>query len=177
MARYYNQHRTPAPKFTVGEKVFLDATDIHTTRPTKKFAHHFLGPYPVVQPVGSHVYRLKLPRSMSRIHPVFHVVKLMLVPMDLIVGRRTKPPPPPDIIGGEERYEVEEVIDSRIYWKKLQYLVRWKGYGHEENSWLTEGDIDAPELIAKFYRTYPNAPKRISTLTFGQLGFRLRHES
>ena len=101
----------------------------------------------------------------------------MPVPADPIVGCHTKPPWPPDIVGGEERYEVEEVIDSRIYRKKLQYLVRWRGYGHEENSWLMEGDIDAPELIAKFYRTYPNAPRCISTLTFGQLGFRLRHES
>jgi hypothetical protein len=39
MARYYNQRRIPAPKFAVGEKVFLDASDISTTRPTKKFAH------------------------------------------------------------------------------------------------------------------------------------------
>jgi hypothetical protein len=34
MARYYNQHRTPAPNFTVGEKVFLDALDISTTHST-----------------------------------------------------------------------------------------------------------------------------------------------
>jgi hypothetical protein len=42
MARYYNQRRIPAPKFVVGEKVFLDASDISTTRPTKKFAHRYL---------------------------------------------------------------------------------------------------------------------------------------
>jgi hypothetical protein len=65
MARYYNQRRTPAPKFAVGEKVFLDAADISTTRPMKKFAHRFLGPFPIVRPVGFHAYRLKLPQSMS----------------------------------------------------------------------------------------------------------------
>jgi hypothetical protein len=31
MARYYNQHRTPAPNFAVGKKVFLDASNISTT--------------------------------------------------------------------------------------------------------------------------------------------------
>lgn len=174
MARYYNQRRTPAPTFEVGEKVFLDASDISTTRPTKKFAHRYLGPYPVVRPVGSHAYRLKLPQSMSRIHPVFHVIKLMPVPPDPIEGRRARPPPPPEIVGGEERYEVEEVINSRLYRQKLQFLVRWRGYGHEENSWLPERDVDAPELVAEFYRTHPNAPKRISALTFGQMCFRPR---
>jgi hypothetical protein len=161
----------------MGDKVFLDASDIHTTWPTKKFAHRFLGPYPVIRPVGSHVYRLKLPPSMSRIHPVFHVVKLMPVPTNPITGRRTKPPPSPEIVGGEERYEVKEVIDSRFYRRRLQYLVRWKGYGHEENLWLVEGDVDAPDLIAEFYRTHPNAPKRLSTLAFGQMGFRLCNQT
>jgi hypothetical protein len=39
------------------------------------------------------------------------------------------------------------VIDSRMRGRRLQYLVRWKGYGHEENLWLLEGDLDAPDLI------------------------------
>jgi hypothetical protein len=123
MAQYYNQHQTPAPNFTAGKKVFLDASDISTTQPTKKFAHRFLGPFPVIHPVSSHAYRLKLPKSMSRLHPVFHIVKLMPAPSDPIEGRRTRPPPPPEIVGGEERYEVEEIIDSRMRGRRLQYLV------------------------------------------------------
>jgi hypothetical protein len=174
MARYYNQRRTPAPKFAVGEKVFLDASDISTTRPTKKFAHRYLGPFPIVRPVGSHAYRLKLPQSMSRLHPVFHVVKLMPAPPDPIEGRRTRPPPPPEIVGGEERYEVEEIIDSRMRGRRLQYLVRWKGYGREENSWISEGDLDAPDLIADFHGAHPTAPKHINALMFGRMGFRPR---
>jgi hypothetical protein len=43
--------------------------------------------------------------------------------------------------------------------RKLQYLVRWKGYRHKENLWILEGDLDAPDLIADFYRTHPNALK------------------
>jgi hypothetical protein len=109
---------------------------------------------------------------MSRIHPVFHVVKLMPVPPDPIEGRCARPPPPPELVGGEEMYEVEEVMNSRLRYRRLEYLVKWKGYGHEENSWLVEGDIEAPELIAEFYRTHPNVPKRISALTFGQMRFR-----
>jgi len=84
MAHYYNQRHTPAPMFAVGDKVFLDASDICTTRPLKKLSHRFLSPFPVVHPVGSHTYCLRLPPSMSCIHPVFHVVKLMPVPNDPI---------------------------------------------------------------------------------------------
>ena len=139
----------------------------------KKFAHRYLGPFPIIRPVGTHAYQLDLPRSMSRIHLVFHVIKLMPVPLDPIVGCHTTPPPPPEIIGGKEWYKVEEVINSCLWCRKLQYLVKWQGYGHEDNSWLSEGDIDALELIAEFYETHPNASKRINALTFGRMGFRL----
>jgi hypothetical protein len=61
---------------------------------------------------------------MSQIHPVFHVVKLMLVPPDPIKGRHARPPPPPEIVGGGERYEVEEVINSRLPYQRLEYLVK-----------------------------------------------------
>ena len=84
MARYYNQRHDPAPVFEVGDKVYLDASDIKTTRPSKKLSHRYLGPFPIVRLVGSHAYRLCLPRSMSQLHPVFHVVKLLPVPDDLI---------------------------------------------------------------------------------------------
>ena len=143
----------------MGDKVFLDAADISTMRPLKKFAHRYLGPYPIIRPVGLHAYCLKLPPSISCIHPVFHVVKLLPAPPDLIEIHEARPPPPPEIIGGEKRYEVKEVIDSQMRYQKLQYLVRWKGYGCEENLWILEGDLDAPELIEDFYRTHLNAPK------------------
>ena len=86
MARYYNQRRTPTPKFEAGDKVYLDSSDIRTTRPSKKLSHRYLGPFEVVRPVGTHAYRLRLPQSMARIHPVFHVVKLLPAHDDPIAG-------------------------------------------------------------------------------------------
>jgi len=58
MAHYYNQHHMPAPTFAAGDKVFLDASDIHMTHPSKKLLHHFLSPFPVIHPVGLHAYCL-----------------------------------------------------------------------------------------------------------------------
>jgi len=58
MACYYNQCHMPAPTFAAGDKVFLDASNIHMTHLSKKLLHCFLGPFPVVHPVGSHAYRL-----------------------------------------------------------------------------------------------------------------------
>jgi len=47
MKRYYDRRRTPAPVFKPGDKVFLDASDIRTTRPSQKLSHRQLGPFVV----------------------------------------------------------------------------------------------------------------------------------
>ena len=39
MARYYNQRRVLAPEYQPGDKVFLDASDVSTTWPSKKLLH------------------------------------------------------------------------------------------------------------------------------------------
>ena len=173
MARYYNRRRTPAPSFAPGDKVYLDAEDIHTTRPSKKLSHRRLGPYPVERRVGKHAYRLTLPHSMKRLHPVFNVVKLTLALEDPIPGRRRIPPPPPELVEGEEEYIVEEVLNSRMFRRKLQYLVKWEGYGVEHNNWEYSDQLaNAPEKVAEFHSRYPNAPRRIRALAFGTIPFR-----
>ena len=112
MARYYNQRRTPALVFKPGDRVYLDASDIKTTRPSQKLSHRNLGPFVVERQVSSIAYRLRLPCSMSRLHPVFNVVKLTLAPADPIAGRRAQPPPPPVLVGDAEEYIVEQILDS-----------------------------------------------------------------
>ena len=62
--------------------------------------------------------------------------------------------PPPDLMGEEEEYKVEQVLDECIYgrWKKKQYLVKWKGYPNSDNQWLDTKDMEnTQELIAEFH--------------------------
>jgi hypothetical protein len=146
MSRYYNQRRMPAPEFRPGDKVYLDGTDITTTRPSRKLSHKYLGPFPVVRKVGNNVYRLRLPLSMSRIHLVFNVVKLTPAPDDPITGRHTAPPPPPEIVDGEEEWVVEEILDSKMMNRKLRYLVKWKDFGIEHNSCISLLTWNFPHL-------------------------------
>ena len=77
MAQYYNQRRFLAPEYHIGDKLYLDASDIRTTRPSQKLGHRYLGPFTVTQRVSQNAYRLRLLASMSRLHPVFNVVKLL----------------------------------------------------------------------------------------------------
>jgi hypothetical protein len=144
MAKYYNQRRTPTPTYKPGDKDFLNTSNIETTRPSQQLSHQYLRPYPIDRRVSRHAYRLQLPKAMGRIHPVFHVIKLLPAPKDPVEGQRVPMLPHPEIVDGEPEYELEAVLDSQIHQRKLQYLVAWKGYGYEEHSWVDEDDIHAP---------------------------------
>src|SRR6185437_16887595 len=81
--------------------------------------------------------------------------------------------PEPEINNeGELEYEVEEVLDSHLFRRQLQYLMKWKGYRPEHNEWIPEENAaNSKELVTKFHKEHPNAPRRISASSFRQLPF------
>jgi len=68
-----DRRRSPAPKFEIGDHVFILAKFIKSTRPTKKLSKKYLGPYEVVGKPGTQSYLIKLPNHLRAIHPVFHI--------------------------------------------------------------------------------------------------------
>jgi hypothetical protein len=85
--------------------------------------------------VGLGAYRLNLPFSLRRLHPVFPVVKLSAALPDPIPGRRPAPPPPPTLIDGEDKHTVKRILNSQMRYNQLEYLVKWKGHDDSYNSW------------------------------------------
>jgi len=114
-------------------------------------------------------YRLKLPYQMKQLHPVFNVVKLTPAPDNPITGRKMEDHPPPIVIDGEAEWEVEEILDSRWHQRRFQYLIKWKGYGHEHNSWESASEVFAPELTAEFHRKHPGAPRHVRHTEFDNI--------
>jgi len=169
MKRYYDCRRTPAPVFNPGNKVFLDVSDIQTTRPSQKLSHQRLGPFVVERRIGPMAYRLKLPHWIKQLHPVFNVVKLTLALDDPIPGWKLTDHPPPIIIDGELEWEVEEILDSRWHQRRFQYLVKWKGYSCEHNSWEFASEVFAPELTAEFHHKHPGALRHIRRMEFDSI--------
>jgi hypothetical protein len=166
------QGTTTSPVYKPGDKVYLDANDIHTTQPSKKLSHHWIGPFPVERHVRMNAYHLTLPLPMKHLHPVFNMIKLTLAPLDPIPSRHVPPPPPPELIDGEEEYIVKKILDSRMFRRCLQYLVKWDGYSAEGNTWeYSENVENALEKVADFHNQNPAAPRRIRLMAFGSIPF------
>jgi hypothetical protein len=52
---------------------------------------------------------------MQRLHLVFLVIKLTLLPPDQIKGHEHPMHPDPEIVDGDEEYEVEEILNSCVF--------------------------------------------------------------
>ena len=55
-------------------------------------------------------------------------------------------------------YEVAKIVDFKKKMSgKREFLVRWKGYTWEDDTWEPEENLDCVELIDRFMMDYENA--------------------
>jgi len=157
-----NRLRTPTPdEFAPGTRVWLNARNIRTTRPSKKLDHKRLGPFVIERKISDSAFRLALPRSMRFLHPVFHVSLLSLYRPNSI-RNRTQPPPPPVEVDGQSEYEVAAILDSVRRGKKVLYRVQWSGYENTSEATTLEPLANlgnAQQMVADFHQRYPNKPR------------------
>ena len=107
------------------------------------------------------MYQLILPPQW-KIHDVFHA-DLLTPYHETELHRPNFTMPPADLIDGEEEYEVEEILQLRKFGRgrKVQYLVKWKGYPGSDNQWVDWDDLHTDEMIADFKKKNPAAVSHI----------------
>ena len=123
----------------VGNKVWLETTNLHLQYPCRKLSPKRLGPFEITQVLSPFVYRLKLP-STWKIHDVFHAGLLSPFKQTDTHGPSFSAPPL-TLIGSEEEYEVEAIISHKGSPGQRKYLTAWKGYPASENTWEPESNL------------------------------------
>ena len=144
---YADVRRRPL-EFEVKDHIFLK---VIPKRGVVRFGKHgklsprFIGPFKILERVGTVAYRLALPPSMSGVHEVFHVFML----------QKYTPDPAHVVDWGEIEIDTngtfEEgpvcILDSRdqVLRPKAVRLVRvlWQHYGVEESTWECEDTMRA----------------------------------
>ena len=135
-------------EFEVGDHVFLKVMPkggVVKFGKREKLSPRFIGPFEILERVGTVAYRLALPPSMSGVYEVFHVSML----------RRYTPGPAHVVDWGEIKVDTDEtfeegpvcIMDSRdqVLRRKTVRLVRvlWQHRGVEESTWEREDTMRA----------------------------------
>lgn len=155
-------------KYKKGDKVYLEGINLTMTRPMAKLSDKRYGPFAIEKKIGLSSYKLKLPSRWKRVHPVFNEHLLTpFRPPQYPSQQAQRPDPPPDIDDPEAEWDVESIAEASMDepMGKLMYLVKWQGFGPEENTWeYAEDLICCADQIREFYRTHPGAPRPIAQL-------------
>ena len=160
MKWYYDQGTQYAP-FKEGDLVLLDLRDYQKV--ARKLNARYAGPFKVLKKLSEVTFLLEWPENMTKIHPVFHASKLVRYIKPQIPGQ-VAPPPPPVNIEGHEEFEVEKILSSQRQGRKLFYLVRWKGYGPQSDTWEpVSGLKNARELIKEYHKSHPHAVRTLTS--------------
>ena len=144
-------------QFNDGDMVLLNSEFYHRAslsgQPTQKLSQKWLGPFKIIKAWSDHEYQLELPHDMERIYPIINVenLKLFRISDESKFPNRSESIPEPVEIGGETEFEVERILDKRKFRKKIQYLVKWTGYGIQDSEWINSENLpNAQELIEEF---------------------------
>ena len=149
-------------RYHVDQQVWLEGTHLRTTHPTHKLRAKRFGPFKVLEVLSPVTYRLELPANW-KIHNAFHAAVLHPYKETAIHGPNF-PEPPPDLMGGQEEWEVDNVLASRRFGrnKALQYLIKWKGFSEAHNSWEPKRNLgNADQLVKEFHDKNPRAIRRM----------------
>jgi len=170
MTRHYDKKHI-SPDFSTGYPFLrLGAGYSIPAIQKQKLAQQRVGPFKILEVVGKgKAYRLQLPPHYG-IHPVISVVHLEPSPAPG-ADPYNRPVPTNDaapVVGpeGDPEWEIEAIVNRRISKrgrkKKTEYLVRWKGYGPEWDSWYAEDDLaNAQESIANFESGNPIVHRKV----------------
>ena len=146
--------------YAPGEKVWLNSKYIKTKR-NRKLEAKFFGPFRVLHPVGKQAYKLELPKKW-KIHDIFHV---SLLEQDSTKKERDDNAAELDANDDNGEYKVEAIWNSAVYAREsesghlpgLYYLVFWKRYLEEENTWEPASVVQhLRKLISSFHKDYPD---------------------
>ena len=119
-------------------------------RSTKKLTERYMGPYAIEEVVSSNAVKLRLP-SLMRIHPVVNISWIVRY-KEQMKGQKKEEGKPVEVEEVEE-WEVEKILNKKKIKGVEKYLIRWKGFTVEGDTWERKENLkNTEELIKEFER-------------------------
>ena len=149
MKRYADRGRKETEEWKKGDRVLLSTKNlVFKERPSKKLIERYVGPYAIEEVVSSNAVKLKLPHLM-RIHPVVNVSQIVRY-KEQMKGQKKEEGKPIEVEGVKE-WEVEKILNKKKIRGVVKYLIWWKGFMAERDTWERRENLkNAEELIEEF---------------------------
>jgi len=151
MKRYVDRGRKETEVWKKRDQVLLSTKNlVFKERPTKKLMERYVGPYAIEEVVSSNVVKLQLPTSIM-IHLVVNVSWIVHYKKQ-VKGQKKEEGKPVEVEGVKE-WEVEKILNKKKIRGVEEYLIRWKGFTAEGDTWERRENLkNVEKLIEEFER-------------------------
>ena len=150
MKRYADRSGKKTEEWKKGDRVMLSTKDlVFKERPVHKLVERYMGPYKIEEVVSSNAVKLRLPSSM-RIHLVVNISRVVQY-REQMKGQKKEEGKPIEVEGIEE-WEVEKILNKRKIREVKKYLVCWKGFTAEHDSWERREDLGNVKVILEDFK-------------------------
>jgi len=149
MKRQADRGRKETEEWKKGDRVLLSTKDlVFKERPARKLVDRYIGPYTIEEVVSTNAVKLRLPTSM-RIHLVVNISRIVRY-KEQVEGQKKEEGKPIEIEEVEE-WEIEKILNKRKIRGVDKYLVQWKGFTVEHDTWERKEDLgNAREVLEGF---------------------------
>jgi predicted metal-dependent hydrolase len=150
--RYVDQKRTSASEYKFEDVMWLFTKNIKIERSFKKLDYKWIESYKIKK-ILRDACQLNLSQSM-KIHNIFHTFLLRQVVTNSLIDQ-VQSSSFSMIVDDEEEYEVNEILNSRYHYDKLQYKVAW--IDHSSNrAWYSAENFQnhSKEILDDYHRRY-----------------------
>jgi hypothetical protein len=121
--KHANKHKTSSSQYQVENMMWLFIKNIRIERLFKKLNHKWIKSYKIKRLLRN-ACQLNLSSSM-KIHDTFHISLLRLAATDFLTEQIQSSSFSIIMKNEEKAYEINDILNSRYHYKKLQYRVTW----------------------------------------------------
>jgi hypothetical protein len=150
--KHADKHKTFSFEYQLEDMIWLFIKNIKTERSFKKLNHKWIESYKIKKLLKD-VCQLDLSLSM-KIHDTFHTSLLRLAATDLFIDQ-IQSSSSSIVIDEEKEYEVNDILNSRYHYEKLQYRVAWTDH-LSDRAWYSEENFQehSKEILKDYHRRY-----------------------
>jgi hypothetical protein len=146
-----NKTRKNSSNYKIKNLVWLYFKNIKTNKSFKKLNHKMIDSYKVTK-ILKNAYQLNLSTSM-KIHNSFHTSLLRSASTDSLINQ-IQSSSFLIIVDKEQKYEMNDILNSRYHYNKLQYRVAWTNHFSNDAWYLAKNFDHAKEIIADYHARY-----------------------
>ncbi len=153
---YADRKRNASFEYVVEDEMWLFIKNIKTERSSKKLNHKWIESYKIKR-ILKDACQLDLSQSM-KIHDIFHISLLRKVGINSLI-EQIQSSSSSIIIekDDEEKFEMNDILNSRYHYEKLQYKVAWTDHS-SDRAWYSAKNFQdhSKEILNDYHQRYSN---------------------